>query len=288
MTSSMTAFARIQDLGPEGELIWEIRSVNHRYLESMIRLPEELRAVEPLVRERLTSRLGRGKVDCTLRYKPASNDVGEFKVNERVARQVIDAVAQVGRMLHDSTSLTAMEVLRWPGVAEQKERDMSPLQQRATAALDQAIDALIETRCREGERLAELIITRCASLREEVERVRGLMPRILESIRQRLRTKLSEVTEELDESRIEQEMALLAQRLDVDEEMERLRSHIDEVEAVLERNGPVGRRLDFLMQELNREANTLTSKSTDVETTRAGVEMKVLIEQMREQVQNIE
>jgi len=191
-------------------------------------------------------------------------------------------------MLHDSTALRAMDILRWPGVLEQEERNMSPVQKRAGELLDKALDDLIDSRRREGERLAELIVQRCESMRGEVEKVKRLMPRILQAVRDRLRARLAEVTAELDEGRLEQEMALLAQRLDVDEEMDRLSTHLDEVERVLQRDEPVGRRLDFLMQELNREANTLSSKSNDVDSTRVGVELKVLIEQIREQVQNIE
>ena len=288
MTSSMTAFARVQDVATDGELTWEIRSVNHRFLETVVRLPEELRGLDPIVREAVSKRLGRGKIDCSLRYKPAGDAVTGVKVNSRLARQIINSAGEVGKMLHDSSSLGAMDILRWPGVLELEERDLTPLQQRAAGSLEKALDGLVEARKREGARLAELIAQRCVSLRSEVEKVVQLMPVILEAVRDRLHARLSDLTEELDPGRLEQEIALLAQKLDVDEEMDRLTTHITEVESVLKRNGPVGRRLDFLMQELNREANTLTSKSNDVETTRAGVEMKVLIEQMREQIQNIE
>ncbi len=288
MTCSMTAFSRIRDKDENGELIWEIRSVNHRFLEVMVRLPEELRALDPIVRERVSKRLGRGKLDCTLRYNPAGEAAAAVRINDRLARQIISATQEIGQMLHDSTALRAMDILRWPGVLEQEERNLSPVQQRAGELLDKALDDLIDSRRREGERLAELIVQRCHSMRGEVEKVKQLMPRILQTIRDRLRARLAEVASELDEGRLEQEMALLAQRLDVDEEMDRLSTHLDEVERVLQRDEPVGRRLDFLMQELNREANTLSSKSTDVESTRVGVELKVLIEQIREQVQNIE
>lgn len=288
MTCSMTAFSRIRDKDENGELIWEIRSVNHRFLEVMVRLPEELRALDPIVRERVSKRLGRGKLDCTLRYNPAGEAAAAVRINDRLARQIISATQEIGQMLHDSTALRAMDILRWPGVLEQEERNLSPVQQRAGELLDKALDDLIDSRRREGERLAELIVQRCHSMRGEVEKVKQLMPRILQTIRDRLRARLAEVASELDEGRLEQEMALLAQRLDVDEEMDRLSTHLDEVERVLQRDEPVGRRLDFLMQELNREANTLSSKSNDVESTRVGVELKVLIEQIREQVQNIE
>jgi len=288
MTSSMTAFARVHDVDSDGELTWEIRSVNHRFLETMVRLPEELRALDPIVRESVTKRLGRGKVDCSLRYKSAGGAVVGVKVNDRLARQIINCAGEVNKLLHDSSPLRAMDILSWPGVMETEENDLTPLQKRATDCFERAISGLVEAREREGARLAELIAQRCASLRLEVLKVTQMMPLILEGVRERLRTRLSELSEELDPARLEQEIALLAQKLDVEEEMDRLGSHIEEVESVLKRSGPVGRRLDFLMQELNREANTLASKSSDVETTRIGVEMKVLIEQMREQIQNIE
>ena len=288
MTCSMTSFSRVQAKDEHGELTWEIRSVNHRYLETLLRLPEELRALDPVVREQITRRLGRGKVDCVLRFTPSASDTAGVRVNERLARHIIKAASEIGVLLHDRTSPRSIDILRWPGVLELEEQDLTPVQRKAGELLDQAINGLIEARQREGERLAELIVQRCAAMREEVLKARDLMPRILQGVRDRLKARLVEVSQELDEGRLEQEMALLAQRLDVDEEMDRLLTHLDEVESVLKRTEPVGRRLDFLMQELNREANTLASKSNDVEVTRVGVELKVLIEQMREQVQNIE
>ena len=284
----MTAFARVQDISTDGELTWEIRSVNHRFLELMVRLPEELRALDPIVRERVAKRLGRGKVDCSLRYKPASDSDAGVKVNFRLAQQIIDCAGEVSKLLHDSSPLRAMDILSWPGVLESDDKDLTPLQKRASDCLERALSSLVETREREGAKLAELVAQRCASLRLEVAKVISLMPAILEAMRARLRARLSELAEELDPARLEQEIALLAQKMDVAEEMDRLNAHIQEVETILQRKGAVGRRLDFLMQELNREANTLASKSNDVETTRIGVEMKVLIEQMREQIQNIE
>ncbi|MCP3868761.1 MAG: YicC family protein [Gammaproteobacteria bacterium] len=292
MISSMTAFSRAvskSDQGEDkGELVWELRSVNNRYLEVMLRLPDELRVLEPLVRERLTKRLGRGKVDGTLRYSASGEAPVAVRINEQLARGIIDAASKVGRILHDASSPKAMDVLQWPGVVQLERLDLSPVQQRAVGLLDQAIEELISVRQREGSRLEELILQRTAAMRVEVEKAKALMPRVLDAIRERLRARLEEVSEELDPGRLEQEMALLAQKLDVDEEMDRLQAHLDEVDNVITREGPVGRRLDFLMQELNREANTLTSKSNDVEVTRVGVELKVLIEQVREQVQNIE
>jgi uncharacterized protein (TIGR00255 family) len=284
----MTAFSRARTKDEHGELIWEIRSVNHRYLEIMLRLPEELRALDPVVREQLSRRLGRGKIDCILRYSPSSDAISGVRVNERLATQIIDAAAHLGRMLHERTPPRSIDILRWPGVIELEEQDLTPVQRMTGELLEQAIEGLIQAREREGARLAELIVQRCVAMRQEVSKARELMPRVLQGVRNRLFARLAEVSEELDQGRLEQEMALLAQRLDVDEEMDRLQAHLDEVEKVLQRDEPVGRRLDFLMQELNREANTLTSKSNDVEVTRVGVELKVLIEQIREQVQNIE
>ena len=288
MICSMTSFARAEHRDDLGTLVWELRSVNHRYLEAFVRLPEELRALEPHVRERLAKRLGRGKLDCILRFKPSSEVHACVKINQRIAQQVIDAGAEIASLLGPCSTLDPMEVLRWPGVMEEEEADLTPVQGAALELLDRSIDSLVQTRRREGARMSEIIRKRCATMSERVEEARRLMPRVLEAVRLRITTRLSEVVEELDETRVEQEMALLAQRLDVDEEMDRLSAHLLEVERVLSRDEPVGRRLDFLMQELNREANTLSSKSSDVEVTRIAVEMKVLIEQMREQVQNIE
>ncbi|MCW8904049.1 MULTISPECIES: YicC/YloC family endoribonuclease [Sedimenticola] len=284
----MTSFSRRESRDELGELVCELRSVNHRYLELFVRLPEELRALEPLVRERVAARLGRGKVDCLFRFVPSKSATAGVAVNERFAQQIIDAAGEVGLLLHESVPPRAIDILRWPGVLETEELDLTPVHKRAAALLDETLDGLVESRQREGGRLAELIIQRCGAMREEVAKVKQLMPQLLVSLRDRLRARLAELTAELDEGRIEQEMVLLTQRLDVDEEMDRLQTHLDEVEAVLARDEPVGRRLDFLMQELNREANTLGSKSNDVEMTRVSVELKVLIEQMREQIQNIE
>ena len=284
----MTAFARQQGHGEFGELTWEIRSVNHRYLEATVRLPEDLRAIEPVVRDRLNARLGRGKVECGLRYKAARTAAVELQVNDALVDQILAAADKMAHRLHSSHHPSIMDVLRWPGVLESAEQDFTPVQEAALALLEQAIDALVECREREGARLAEMIAQRVEAMRVQVDAAREKMPAVIASVRERLRTRLAEVAENLDKDRLEQEMALLAQRLDVDEEMDRLNTHLDEVTRVLRQDEPVGRRLDFLMQELNREANTLGSKSADSETTAISVEMKVLIEQMREQVQNIE
>ena len=288
MIRSMTAFARRQVRDTFGELTWEVRSVNHRFLEASVRLPEELRAIEPVVRERVNQRLGRGKIDCGLRYQSGGGAVAEIRINEVLVKQLLAAADGMMRHLHSSPLPTIMDIMRWPGVLETAPQDFTPVQQAAAALLDEVLDELIESREREGERLAELIRQRLAGMRTQVVRARERMPQVIQGVRERIAARLAEVSESLDQERLEQEMALLAQRLDVDEEMDRLNTHLDEVERVLAADEPVGRRLDFLMQELNREANTLGSKSADSETTAISVEMKVLIEQMREQVQNLE
>ncbi len=288
MVCSMTAFARSEHRGDLGEFIWELRSVNHRFLEAFVRLPEELRGLEPAVRERLAKQLGRGKIDCGLRYARGSAGAEGLRVNLSLVLQLVDACNEVASLAGAETQVDAWEIMRWPGVLEAAERDLSPVQEQALAVLDETLDRLLEVRRREGARLVEIISQRCASMRELVTRARARMPQVLKEVRSRIRDRLQEVLADLDETRLEQEMALLAQRLDVDEEMDRLAAHLEEVELTLQQNKPVGRRLDFLMQELNREANTLGSKSSDVELTRVAVEMKVAIEQMREQVQNIE
>ncbi|MES9947309.1 MAG: YicC/YloC family endoribonuclease [Candidatus Thiodiazotropha sp.] len=284
----MTAFAREEHRGDLGILSWEIRSVNHRYLEMFLRLPEELRVLEPLVRERMNARLGRGKLDISLKFKPGSAAEAGLSVNQRLVLQLVDAEHQVSDLTGLSQSIRSADLLRWPGVLEEKEQDFTPVKKQAMALLETTIDSLIDNRLREGERLGKIVQQRCFGLKAQVERVRDLMPEVLEGVRSRISDRLTEVMEELDEARLEQEMVILAQRLDVDEEMDRLETHLEEVERVLGADEPIGRRLDFLMQELNREANTLTSKSSSVDVTRAAVEMKVLIEQMREQIQNIE
>jgi uncharacterized protein (TIGR00255 family) len=288
MIKSMTAFAREVQSDDLGELAWELRSVNHRFLEPYIRLPEELRGLEPRVRERLAARLQRGKVDCSLRYAPAAGAASGMRVNRPFLERLLEAAAEVAAIAGPGTSPAPLDLLRWPGVLEQPGQDPDALAAAVLKLLERAIDTLLATRGREGERLAALLKERCDRLEESVVRVRALMPRVIEGVRRRLADRLAEIRGELDPQRLEQEMALLASRLDVDEEMDRLATHVAEVRQVLDRDEPVGRRLDFLMQELNREANTLGSKSADVEVTREAVEMKVLIEQMREQIQNLE
>ena len=288
MTKSMTAFARVSRTGDEGELTWELRSVNHRYLESGVRLPEELRALEPRVRERLAMRLGRGKLDCTLRYVSGPGRGHNLRVDRHYLKQLLAAGDEVAELVGQRAQPVPFELLRWPGVLQEQPSDLGPVMEQSLSLLDGALTSLIATREREGARLADLIRDRCDKLVLCTAGVRERMPQVMAEVRRRLYDRLQEVRAELDPNRLEQELALLAQRLDVDEEMDRMATHLEAVRSALEGHEPVGRRLDFLMQELNREANTLASKSSDIEVTRLAMEMKVLIEQIREQVQNIE
>ncbi|MGM0595090.1 MAG: YicC/YloC family endoribonuclease [Pseudomonadota bacterium] len=288
MIRSMTAFARKQAQEEWGALQLELRSVNHRYLELSPRLPEELRALEPKLRERISQRLGRGKVECSVRYQPPQSVAGELAVNLQLVKQLAHASREVDGIIYNPAPVNSLDVLRWPGVLESPGVDEEQLHHALLGLLDQALEELDENRAREGDKLKAIILQRCDSAEAVVATVRQRLPEVLAGVRQRLHDRLSELRQELDQERLEQEMVIQAQKLDVDEEMDRLATHIEEVRRVLESDEPVGRRLDFLMQELNREANTLGSKSADSETTRASVELKVLIEQMREQIQNIE
>jgi uncharacterized protein (TIGR00255 family) len=288
MVRSMTAFARQETGLDSGTLAWELRSLNHRYLELSLRLPEELRALESAVRERVSARLGRGKVDCSCRYRPAATGNAPVEIDDNNLERLLAACQAVDGRLSESAPLNALELLRWPGVVRETETDTVPLQGAALELLDRTLDELLACREREGEKIAGLLQQRCDAMAEQVVQVRSLMPEIRTGLRRKMETRLAELDVETDPGRLEQELVLQLQKIDVDEELDRLDSHIAEVLRVLNGKGPIGRRLDFLMQELNREANTLGSKSVAVDTTNVSVELKVLIEQMREQVQNVE
>ena len=288
MTRSMTAFARHDTRQDWGELVWELRSVNHRYLEIFPRIPEELRAIEPQVREAIAARLKRGKVDVGLRWRASGGAGGELVVNQELAQRLSHVSRQLDATLYNPSPVSSLDLMRWPGVVEAAAADWGPIKQAALELLGQALDTLVETREREGTRLDAMMRERLDGMQAVVAGVRERLPEVLVRQRERLTNRLRELVAEVDPERLEQELVLFAQKVDVDEEMDRLAAHIDEVRRVLSGGGAVGRRLDFLMQELNREANTLGSKSADVETTRASVDLKVLIEQVREQVQNIE
>jgi uncharacterized protein (TIGR00255 family) len=288
MIHSMTAFARAEADTGFGALAWELRSVNHRYLEISLRLPEELRGLEPMVRERVGLALGRGKVDGSLRYRPVADSSAALQLDAEMVERVGRACAEIGAQLGHIQPLNPLELLRWPGVLRESARDLTPLAEAASALLDQALAELTATRAREGGQIHDLISSRCASMAALVRAERARLPQVHARIRDKLGARLAELQASVDQDRLEQELVFLAQKMDVDEELDRLEGHIAEVRRVLARPEPVGRRLDFLMQEFNREANTLGSKSADAESTRTAVELKVLIEQMREQVQNVE
>ncbi|MFK8067693.1 MAG: YicC/YloC family endoribonuclease [Gammaproteobacteria bacterium] len=287
MAHSMTAFARHSSSGEWGNAVWEIRSVNNRYLDINLRLPEELRGLEHQLREKISNKLKRGKVDCTLRYKTESKQTS-LKVNLPLVKELADATKEIKNIVYESTALNPIDVLNWPGVLNSPELDLESMGKAITSLIDQTLEILIETRQREGKALIDLIETRCNSAQAQVTNIRQQMPAIVQSLNKKLIERVEEIVERMDETRLEQEVALLAQKLDVDEELDRLDAHISEVLRVISQKGPIGRRLDFLMQEMNREANTLGSKSAHMQSTEASIELKVLIEQMREQIQNIE
>ncbi|OBS08365.1 YicC/YloC family endoribonuclease [Acidihalobacter prosperus] len=288
MVQSMTAFARRESQGDWGTLACELRGVNHRYLDLSLRLPEDLRALEGALRERLQARLGRGKIDCGLRYTPPTGGATALNIDHALIQGLLEACEQVEGLMGASTQFNALEVLRWPGVVREPVRDLGPLHAAALRLAEEAVAEFIQARHGEGERMAALLRQRAQSIAALVARVRERRQDLVAALRDKYRARLAELGVEAEPGRLEQELAMVAQRLDVDEELDRLDSHLTELESVLGRQEPIGRRLDFLMQEFNREANTLGSKSADIETTQAAVELKVLIEQMREQVQNIE
>lgn len=288
MIRSMTAFAR-QEMDTEaGTLAWEIRSLNHRYLELGVRLPEELRAVEAAVRERAGKRLGRGKVECTCRYRPAATVTTPVDIDQDNLGRLLAACEAVGARLPEAAPLNPVELLRWPGVVREDVVDTGSLVKATLLLFEQTLDELVAARQREGAQIRELLLQRCTAVDGLVAQARVRLPEIRTALRTKLEARLAELDTPADPGRLEQELVLQIQKIDVDEELDRLQSHSGEVGRVLDRMEPVGRRLDFLMQELNREANTLGSKSVAVDTTNIAVELKVLIEQMREQVQNVE
>jgi uncharacterized protein (TIGR00255 family) len=289
MIASMTGFARRETTGSWGTLVCELRSVNHRFLEAGFRLPDELRAAEGELRARLARQLRRGKVDCSLSYRRTQGAGSALELDTQALERLLAAVSVVRRSQQgEPVTVNALEVLRWPGVLREDGASGEQLLAVAYALFGATLEDLVAARFREGARLRELLEQRCTGLETLVAGVRARLPEVHARVRARLDERLAELAASVDRERLEQELALILQRLDVDEELERLAGHIAEVRRVIGGTEPAGRRLDFLMQELNREANTLSSKSQDLETTRSAVDMKVLIEQMREQVQNAE
>jgi len=289
MTSSMTAFARKQAEFPWGALIWEIRSVNHRYLEPAFRLPEQLRQIEPTLRDLLRQHLSRGKIDAQLKFIPDLSTSGQLAVNHALLEELDRAIAHVNaRTTTETGAINALDILKWPGIIQEKDQDAKVIEEETLALFKAALGLLTEHRNREGAELKTILENRLSGIETIVGDIRNALPDILVAQQNRLKEQVSTLETEVDAARLEQELVLIMQKADIHEEIDRLDAHVKEVRHVLSRKEPVGRRLDFLMQELNREANTICSKAVVTDTTFNAVELKVLIEQMREQVQNIE
>ncbi|MCL1077037.1 YicC family protein [Parashewanella spongiae] len=287
MIQSMTAYARLEHKANWGAASWEIRSVNQRYLETYLRLPEQFRSFEPILRDRLRKRLNRGKLEVNLRYDLNDKSSDEMQFNQSLAKQLIDTANSLQQQAGQG-NIDIVELMKWPGVLASSEQDMDAIGKELLSIFDAAIDQFIEARSREGEAIKTMLETRLVAIEEQVLIVREHMPKIMQWQREKLQSRFDEIQGALDPARIEQEMVLLAQKQDVAEEIDRLEAHIAETRRILKKGGPQGRRLDFMMQEFNRESNTLASKSISSEVTAAAVELKVLIEQMREQIQNVE
>ncbi|MFA6162641.1 MAG: YicC/YloC family endoribonuclease [Methylobacter sp.] len=288
MIRSMTAFA-----GNEAEIgnltiNCELRSVNHRYCDITLKLPDRLRFIEADLRSAIAAKISRGKVECSLNYKKQAKDGQSFIINTNAVAALLAATDAIEQQMPAALAFSALDILAFPGIQQEPDIDKDQLNQGITALLNQTLDQLLETREREGAQLKALVEERCVKMQGFVASAGKRMPEVLLQIRDKLKDRITELVAQPDFDRLEQELVLLAQKLDITEELDRLETHITEVLRVLNQKEPVGRRLDFLMQELNREANTLGSKSADKEMTQIAIELKVLIEQMREQIQNIE
>ena len=287
MIYSMTAFARLEVKKDWGDAVWEIRSVNQRYLENFFRLPEQFRGLENTLREKLRQSLTRGKIECSLRIETKKQTNAELNLNKDLANQVIQSLQWIKTQAGEG-EINLTDVLRYPGVVEAQEQDLDAISQDLLTAFDDLLTDFIAMRGREGEKLNDIIQQRLDAIAVEADKVRSQMPVVLQWQRERLLQRFEDAQVNLDPQRVEQEMILLAQRVDVAEELDRLQMHVKETTNILKKGGAVGRKLDFMMQELNRESNTLASKSINADITASAVELKVLIEQMREQIQNLE
>ena len=284
MTKSMTAFARSES----GHISWEIRSVNHRYLEVGVKVPDAFRSLEIGLRNKLKARLNRGKIDCQLRIGHSQASEASLSIDEKLLEDLTGALATIIPKLETVAPVNPLEVLKWPGLLSEPTEDEESIKRTVVELFDTALAQLIEMRSSEGAELRKIILEKLADLRSIVEQAATEAPIISARQRDKMISKLNDLKIEADPGRIEQELVIMAQKSDVAEELDRLNTHIEEVSATLDSREAVGRRLDFLMQELNREANTLSSKAVATNTTIQAVELKVAIEQMREQIQNIE
>lgn len=286
---SMTAFARKELRQKTGNFSWEVRSVNNRYLDISFRLPELFRDLEPVLRDHANRHLRRGKVDCSLKYQPGSDSLINLSVNDLLVSQLVNASKKVSKKFpKNQTVIDLIDLFRYPGVIETSEKIPTELQSIAVTLFDKTLIALNQSRAQEGKSIKRFLDQRLKKIQENIKKIQQLMPRIIDEYRSKLIARCQELSLELDFTRVEQEIALIAQKLDIHEELDRLRSHLEEVRRVIPLEESCGRRLDFLMQELNREANTTASKSVNKTITHLAVELKVLIEEMREQIQNIE
>ncbi|MDJ0748139.1 MAG: YicC/YloC family endoribonuclease [Woeseiaceae bacterium] len=284
----MTGFARESAETDIGTLTWELRAVNHRYLDVQFKLPEDLRPREQAFRRQASKTLGRGKIECALYFRRAFDEDNELRIDMELVELIGNRISDITSKLPNVAAVSPIEMLRWPGVVQPTELDVEPLHAEASALFDTALAAIGEMRSNEGQRIAEMLESRCKDIEAIAKSVRERMPEVLEATRAKQKERIENLDVAADPERLEVELALIATKIDVDEELDRLESHLVEIREAINADKPVGRRLDFLMQELNREANTLGSKSADTETTKAAVDLKVLIEQMREQIQNVE
>ncbi len=288
MIRSMTAYARSQTTVEMGDITWELRSLNARYLEVHMKLPDEWRPLEIAAREKLGKALKRGKIECNFRFQRKKGEAPNLVLNRPLANKLHELAMVVAEIESDAGPLRAIDILRWPGMIVEEEQDVTSISDVVLQALDVSIAELVKMREREGSRLRKLILERCDGLQVLTDKAKKMAPDIKKLLAEKISIRLRDLSVKVDDARLEQELAIQLQKLDVDEELDRLGCHIQEIRENLEGNGSVGRRLDFLMQELNREANTLGSKAASVDVSGISVELKVLIEQIREQVQNIE
>jgi uncharacterized protein (TIGR00255 family) len=287
MTKSMTAFSRRSIQCEWGTAVWELRSVNHRYLDICARVPDSFRDLETILRELCKKYVGRGKIDCLLRIDISQNN-GEITTNGAVIEQCILRCEELASQIKNPAKISPLDILKWPGVIEDVKKDHSTLNIALVALFEEALIELVENRHREGVQLQLLIEQRLKGVSDELAEVRQKFPIFLAARKQKMVHKFNEISLEIDQGRLEQELVIIAQKSDVEEELDRLDAHLTEIHLTFKRQEPIGRRLDFLMQELTREANTLGSKSIATDITQSSIELKVLIEQMREQIQNIE
>ncbi len=288
MMVSMTAYGREQADGEWGQASCEIRTVNHRYLETSIRLPEELREFEQAVREKVSTRLNRGKVDCIIRYQRATVSMGPLMVDQDLSGRLMEAAEGISARLNNPAAINPFDILAWPGMIKQAPANPNRVGDTILELVERTLNRVVDTRRREGDKIAVMLEQRCAAMSQTIAGVRENLADIMAARGEKLKARANALAQEVDHDRLELELLILAQKYDVAEELDRLEMHMQEVNRIIGRQGPVGRRLDFLMQELNREANTLGAKSADISINQAAMDLKVLIEQMREQIQNIE